>query len=271
MHGIGNDFIVLDAFEDNELPPDLSHFARLSCDRRRGVGGDGLLVLEKGAASAIQMRMWNPDGSVSEMCGNGLRCVVQLASERGYIGSEPVDVETGAGTLRADVHGAGLVKINMGQYRVAPAEIPMNASGDEFLSQPIGDGFLGSAISMGNPHLVIFVPNVGEIDLDILGPKLENHPLFPERTNVHFVEVAGHGHLIQRTWERGAGVTLACGTGACACAVAGFLNGSSERSVTIELPGGKLFIEVQDNREVIMTGPTRTVFRGEFEFVSDVN
>jgi diaminopimelate epimerase len=264
MHGIGNDFILLDGV-GAELPKaDFQAVSQAVNDRRFGIGGDGLILVEKGAEAPFRMRMFNPDGSESEMCGNGIRCFAKLLKQRGYIGAGSVDVETGAGTLTLFLEQNGWVKVDMGPARLTRGEIPMSGPADEkFIDQPVGE-YLGTAVSMGNPHLVIFVEGVQAIDLERIGPVLEHHDVFPNRVNVHFVQRLDALHLVQRTWERGAGITLACGTGACAVGVAGFLTGRSERNVDIKLPGGHLQIEYLESGHVLMSGPAETVFLGEW-------
>ena len=263
MQGIGNDFIVLDAIRNPELPGDLAEFARQTCDRRLGVGGDGVLILDRDGSGSLRMRMLNPDGSASEMCGNGLRCVAVLAHANGYVGDETTfPIETGAGTLAIEILDADNVRVNMGTYSLSPADIGLVWSGDRFVNELISKSMRGTAVSMGNPHLVIFTPDVAAIELDHVGPILENHPWFTHRTNVHFVQVESRSQLIQRTWERGAGITLACGTGACACAVAAKVNNLSDRSVDIDLPGGRLHVDVDEFQTVRMTGPAKVVYEG---------
>lgn len=264
-HGIGNDFVMVDAFTET-LPDDLASLARSTCDRKFGIGGDGLILLSPGEKEALRMRMFNPDGSESEMCGNGIRCLALFARDLGKAGEGTVPVETGAGTLTVEVLPEDKVRVDMGPARLAPSEIGMaGVSDDHFVNQPLdGSEFCGTAISMGNPHVVIFTDDVASVDLPQVGPGLEHHAHFPARVNVHFVQVVDRNTLIQRTWERGAGVTLACGTGACSVAVAGFLNGHSERDVTVRLPGGDLQIEYREDGRVFMTGPAEKVFDGEW-------
>lgn len=261
MQGLGNDFVVLDALRD-EPTGDLSGFARLVCDRRRGVGGDGLLLLERGDAAPFRMRMWNPDGSESEMCGNGLRCAAALLRERGYASGE-ARIETGAGNLTATFVGSD-VAVDMGFARLTRGEIGMAGPPDERFVEAEIEGETATAVSMGNPHLVLFVPDMDAVPLERKGPDLEGHPLFPDRTNVHFVQILGPDEARVRVWERGAGATLACGTGACAVAVAGVETGRLARRSTIRLPGGPLTIDVSGNRRVTMTGPASVVFEGAF-------
>ena len=264
MHGIGNDFILLDGVGAQLPEANFQALAQAVNDRRFGIGGDGLILVEKGSDAPFRMRMFNPDGSESEMCGNGIRCFAKLLRDRGYSSPGSVDVETGAGTLSLSVEDNGWVKVDMGPARLTRREIPMTGPADEtFIDQPVGE-YHGTAVSMGNPHLVIFVDDVEGIDLERIGPLLEHHQLFPNRVNVHFVQRVDAQHLVQRTWERGAGITLACGTGACAVGVAGLLTDRSERSVDIKLPGGHLKIEYLENGRVLMSGPAETVFLGEW-------
>lgn len=263
MQGIGNDFVVLDALRGDLPPLDPATLAPLICDRRRGVGGDGVLLVERGDTAPFRMRMWNPDGSESEMCGNGLRCAAVLLRERGYA-SESAAIETRAGVLKVQFVGED-VAVDMGIARLTQGEIGMAGPADErFVESDLGDGTLGTAVSMGNPHLVIFVEDVDAVSLEARGRELERHSLFPQRTNVHFVQVLSADEARVRVWERGAGATLACGTGACAVAVAGVETGRLSRRSTVNLPGGSLTIEVGEDRRVTMTGPAVTVFEGNW-------
>ncbi len=259
--GLGNDFVVLDALRD-ALPEDFPALARLACDRRLGIGGDGLLLLERGDVAPFRMRMWNPDGSESEMCGNGLRCAAAVLRERGYA-SDDMTIETGAGPLRARVVGDEFA-VDMGVARLTRGEIGMVGDSGKIFVEADLDGETATAVSMGNPHLVLFVADVAAVDLDRRGPGLERHALFPQRTNVHFVQIMGPDEARVRVWERGAGATMACGTGACAVAVAGVETGRLARRSTVRLPGGPLTIEVGEDRRVTMTGPARIVFEGAF-------
>lgn len=264
MHGIGNDFVMVDTLRDGLPHADLRELAVKVNDRRFGIGGDGLILLERGESSPFRMRMFNPDGSESEMCGNGIRCFAKLLREHGHTSDSRIPVDTGAGRLLLDLLGDGRVCVDMGKARLTRAEIPMTGPPNEtFIDQPIG-GYLGTAVSMGNPHLVIFVDDVAEVDLASEGSRLEHDEHFPNRTNVHFVQVLGEGLLQQRTWERGAGATLACGTGACATAVAAFLTKRAPRKSIVRLPGGTLEIEYREDGGVLMTGPAATVYEGEW-------
>ena len=265
MHGIGNDFVMVDATKP--LPSlDWVSTAKAVCDRRHGVGGDGLILALDGD-KGLQMRMFNPDGSESEMCGNGIRCFALFARDQGLTSAADIPVETGAGRLVLTVLDGGRVRVDMGKARLTPEEIGMDWDGGQsFIDQPVnalGHEFHGTAVSMGNPHLVLLVENAAAFPLSEFGPVLEHLPLFPRRVNVHFVQVLDRGHIIQKTWERGAGITLACGTGACASAVATILNDRTDRQVRVTLPGGDLEIDYQPDGTVFMTGPAETVFQGE--------
>ncbi len=266
MQGIGNDFVMVDTLQD-ELPEiDIASLARAINDRRLGVGGDGLILMEKGETAPFKMRMFNPDGSESEMCGNGIRCFVRLLKDHNHLAADTVSVETGAGTLNLELKPSGLVTVDMGIARLTRGEIGMTGPSDErFVEQPVDRGWLGTAVSMGNPHLVVFLEDVKAIDLRDAGSRLENLSIFTNRTNVHFVQVLSRNSLLQRTWERGAGATLACGTGACACAVAATLTGRSDRDVEVQLPGGSLQLRVAEDWRVFMTGPAETVFEGVWQ------
>jgi diaminopimelate epimerase len=262
MQGIGNDFIVVDALSSDYAPANPSAFARKVNDRRFGVGGDGLVILDRGAEAPFRMRMFNPDGSESEMCGNAVRCIARLIRERGYSDAEQIPIETGSGLLRLETTSSGSVRVDMGPAILAMGQIPMVGDpAQSFIDQPI-EGYRATAVSMGNPHLVIFVDDVNNVDLEILGARFETHRLFPNRINVHFAQVMDRSSIVQRTWERGAGVTLACGTGACAVGVAAKITGRADSPIDIRLPGGHLQIEVDADLRVHMTGPAETVFEG---------
>ncbi len=264
MHGIGNDFVMVDTLANGYPGGDLSDLSRQVNDRRFGIGGDGLILVEKGESAPFRMRMFNPDGSESEMCGNGIRCFAKLLRDHGHTSETCVPVDTGAGRLVVELLPDGRVRVDMGKARLNRADIPMlGDGGDTFLEQPVG-GYVGTAVSMGNPHLVIFLDDVAKVDLAAEGSLLERSEWFPNRTNVHFAQVLGQGILLQRTWERGAGATLACGTGACSVAVAAFLTGRSSRKSEVRLPGGSLEIEYLEDGRVLMTGPAATVFDGEW-------
>lgn len=268
MQGIGNDFVMVDTINEPLPSLDLVDLARKTNDRKFGIGADGLILVERGATAPFRMRMFNPDGSESEMCGNGIRCFAKMLRDKGHLQGDAVDVETGAGTLHLEIKPGGMVQVNMGMARLTRGEIGMTGEPSEIYQDVPTETMLGTlpatAVSMGNPHLVLFVADAASVPLSVIGPELEHHPLFPRRTNVHFIQPLDRKTLIQKTWERGAGATLACGTGACASAVAAFLTGRANRAVEMQLPGGSLFIEYLESGEVLMTGPAETVFEGEF-------
>ena len=268
MHGIGNDFVMVNGFQESIPEHELADVSKAVCDRKFGVGSDGLILALPGKDSPFRMRMFNPDGSESEMCGNGVRCFIKFLHDERLTQEREVPVETGAGELQLVLRDDGQVQVDMGLARLKRGEIGMTGPASEtFVDAPVNildQEFRGTAVGMGNPHLVIFSPNVADINLRVLGPALENLSLFPARVNVHFVQVVHPGHIVQRTWERGAGITLACGTGACACAVASYLNGHTGRAVDVKLPGGTLQIYYREDERVYMTGPAETIFSGEF-------
>jgi diaminopimelate epimerase len=269
MHGLGNDFIVLDEFEQ---PAGVVYAdtARKLCDRRRGAGGDGLLVLQSTQQADLRMRIFNADGSEAEMCGNGIRCLAKYAFETGYVTRETMTVRTEAGLkniwLITDGGAVREICVDMGAPILKPELVPVLAKQELAVEEKIevnGRTFIFTAVSMGNPHCVIFVPAAAEIDLEAIGPLLERHELFPRRTNVEFAQVENRHEVILRVWERGAGATQACGTGACAAVVAGVLEGRLERESLAHLPGGTLRVAWQDSGAVLMSGPAAYVFRGE--------
>jgi diaminopimelate epimerase len=226
MHGIGNDFVLIDGIAHPIDAGVAIAMARKMGDRHFGVGSDGLILADKAPDGALRMRMWNPDGSESEMCGNGIRCFAKFVKDLGYATGNFIPVETGAGKLVLEILESGQVRVDMGSARLTRGEIGMSGPPSEsFIDQQVeiepGMTLPGTAVSMGNPHLVLFTADVASVPLDKWGPQLEHHPSFPNRVNVHFVQADLPTRLIQRTWERGAGATLACGTGACAVGVAG--------------------------------------------------
>ncbi|MFN3429434.1 MAG: diaminopimelate epimerase [Candidatus Sericytochromatia bacterium] len=264
--GTGNDFLLIDGLKG--LPDvDWAAFARRWCDRHYGVGGDGVILVLEGQSAPFAMRVINADGSEPEMCGNGLRCFVKYLADRGLAPMGPFDVETGAGTLRPEVLPDGRVRVEMGAPILERSRIPMaGPEAAQVVEEPIAVGaesFLVTAVSMGNPHAVIFVPDAGAVPLAEWGPALERHPSFPARTNVEFTEVLNRREARMRVWERGAGPTLACGTGACATLVAGVLTGRLDREATIHLPGGPLAIAWPEGGPIVMTGAAEAVFEGE--------
>ncbi|MCS7002908.1 MAG: diaminopimelate epimerase [Dehalococcoidia bacterium] len=273
MHGIGNDFALVDA---RAVAADWPSLAQRMCDRHYGVGADGLILLQESDHADATMRMFNPDGSEAEMCGNGIRCLARFAIE---IGAVPADrdtlsVQTGAGTLAVTLHReAGRVRsvtVDMGAPRLHPADIPVDtalASGDRVMDYPlrVGDHTIRvTAVSMGNPHAVAFVDSVADYPLAAIGPQVERHPFFPRRVNFEIAHVRDRRHVDARVWERGAGLTLACGTGACATMVAAFLHGLVDDEVEVQLPGGPLTIRWPGNGAVLMRGGADLVFWGDW-------
>lgn len=274
MHGLGNDFIFLDYFKNEKPALDFPGLAVKLCDRNFGIGGDGLVLILSSSVAHARMQIFNSDGSEPEMCGNAIRCFAKYLYERGLVAENTLTVETlrGVLTLRLEIN-AGVVDsvtVDMGEPILKPELVPTAGSGEVILNQPLTVGnkeYLITAVSMGNPHCITFVDNALEIPLQEIGPKLETHAFFPRNTNVEFVQVVDRGEVIMRVWERGAGPTLACGTGACATAVACVLNGKTDRKVRVRLPGGNLYIEWGEDNHLYMTGPAAEVFGGEFKLV----
>ncbi len=289
MQGIGNDYVYVNGF-DEPLPKDPASLARRIADRHFGVGGDGLILIcpsDNGADA--RMRMFNADGSESEMCGNGLRCVAKYVHDHGIKRADSLRIQTGRGILAVDLELKGgkvdRVRVNMGEPILEagqiPAKVPGVKPGERVIDyrygfklvdledpdQPVDPGIEEAltCVSMGNPHAVFYCKKVAEVDLRGLGPILEHHEMFPQRINVHFVTVQSPEEVTMRTWERGSGITLACGTGACAVCVAGALTGRSHRRIKAHLPGGDLELEWREaDNHVYMTGPAVEVFSGEW-------
>ncbi len=274
MHGLGNDFVVIGALDEILVPEEkLRDFACFVCDRHFGIGADGVIWILPSEVADFKMRIFNPDGSEAEMCGNGIRCAVKWFYERDYAKSPTVRVETLAGIktvwVQAREGKATAITVDMGEPIFEPSRIPTNLGEErQAINVPLhveGVGnFLVSAVSMGNPHCVIFASNIDSLPIEEIGPKIECHPAFPQRTNVEFVEVISRNELKVRVWERGAGLTLACGTGACASLAVAVKTERSDRIAQVQLPGGKLMIEWRDDGRIYMTGPATEVFCGEF-------
>ncbi len=265
-HGLGNDFILIDAreFEDKLEWKSLS---KRFCNRRTGIGADQLLLLCESKIAEFRMRIFNQDGSEVEMCGNGIRVFANYIWKRGLSESSHLEVETLAGIIRPEKISQGMVRVDMGEYSLSPENIPVKLNGESVIDHPLNVNdkeFLITCVSMGNPHTVIVVKNLMEFPVSIYGPIIETHPLFPRRTNVEFVEPVGDNHFMVRVWERGAGETPACGTGACAVGIAMKIKKIGGEISRITLPGGELHIEIKDKR-VFMTGPTEEVFEGYIE------
>ncbi len=267
MHGIANDYVVLNGFK--HAIPHAGRLAKELCDRRFGVGSDGLLVVLPGKSADFRMRMINPDGTEAEMCGNGIRCFGKYVYDHGLTGKKRITVETLAGTKTLDLAVGGgkvkSVKVDMGEPGLERPEIPMTGKGravNETLKVG-GWSFRFTSVSMGNPHCVIFVPRVKDFPVTELGPQIETHKWWPKKVNVEFVEVVSRKEVIQRTWERGAGETWGCGTGASAVCVAGVLTGRTDRKILNHLLGGDLTLEWGKDNHVFKTGPAVEVFEGE--------
>ncbi|MGL6073340.1 MAG: diaminopimelate epimerase [Fimbriiglobus sp.] len=276
MHGLGNDYVYVDGFHD-ELPSDPARTSIAVSDRHFGIGSDGLILIVPSERADARMRMFNADGSESEMCGNGLRCVAKYVYDHGIAKKPQLTLETGRGLLTVDLEIEGdkavRVRVNMGTPILDAARIPSTLP-DPNINLPLptlpGDwqqaaGLIPTmtCVSMGNPHVVIYCANVAAIPLETVGPILENASCFTKRINVHFVQVHSTEEATMRTWERGSGITLACGTGACAVAVAGVLTGRTGAKLLAHLPGGDLTLEwAGGEKPVFMTGPATEVYSG---------
>lgn len=272
MHGTGNDYIYVNGFEEKLENP--SEAAVKLSDRRFGIGSDGLILILPSDVADCRMEMFNADGSIGKMCGNGIRCVAKYVYDRGLVKKDVLRVETRSGVktlqLRVEDGKVASVRVNMGQPELDPEKIPVLFSKDRMVDEevytPSGNVWRVTCVSMGNPHAVIFVDDVEGLDLPAIGPEMEKHAMFPERANIEFVQVTGPHEVQMRVWERGSGETLACGTGACACAVASVLTGKTDRDVTVHLRGGDLHIFWDpDTDDVYMEGPAAFVFDGTVE------
>ncbi len=272
MHGAGNDYVYVNCFDQSLEDP--AAVARQVSDRHFGIGSDGLILIMPSEVADVRMRMFNADGSEAEMCGNGIRCVAKYAFDHGLVNALEIRVETGNGVLPltmfpGDQGRIARVRVNMGRPGLTRQEIPMVApSLEQVVEVPLevaGETYRVTCVSMGNPHAVVYVDHVETFPVEKIGPLIENHACFPRRTNVEFVQVVSPDEVIQRTWERGAGETLACGTGASAVTVAGVLTGKTRARIVNHLRGGDLEMEWLENGPVMMTGPAVEVFSGEFD------
>ena len=269
MHGLGNDYVYVNCFKEQvDNAPALSRYVS---DRHFGVGSDGLILICPSGKADFRMDMYNADGSQAEMCGNGIRCVAKYVYDYGLTDQTEISVETLAGIkylkLTVEDGKVSKVRVNMGEPILDPALIPVNVPDQPPVRVPIeagGKKWEMTCVSMGNPHAVVFIDKVSDLDIEAVGPAFENHSLFPRRTNTEFVELLDREHANMRVWERGSGETLACGTGACAVGVACVLNGLTEDKLTVHLLGGDLeiFWDRQEN-QVYMTGPATGVFDGD--------
>ena len=271
MHGCGNDYVYVNLFEEKIADP-----AKVSIavsDRHFGIGSDGLITIGPSDIADFRMRIYNADGSEAEMCGNGIRCVAKYVYDHKMTDKKEITIETGAGvkTLQLTVADGkvSLVRVDMGEPILKPDLIPVDASGEQVVDEPIeveGREWKMTCVSMGNPHAVIFVEDTDNFPLEEVGPLFENNPIFPRRVNAEFVELVSPTYAKMRVWERGTGETLACGTGTCATAVACILNGKTEDEVTVKLLGGELIIRWDRDANIIyMTGSAKVVFDGEIE------
>lgn len=284
MHGLGNDYVYVDCFAQPP-PRDPVGLAKGISDRHFGVGSDGLILIGPSERGDARMRMFNADGSEAEMCGNGVRCVAKYVWDHGLSSNNPLRIETGRGVLTLQLHTKGgkveRVTVDMGEPILDADKIPTTLPGPRVVDCPLpaqsdetmkgllkdcGGEPRATCVSMGNPHAVLYCSRViRRVALEVLGPWLETVPFFPRRANIHFVQVHSPTEVTMRTWERGSGVTLACGTGACAVAVAGVLTGRGGREITAHLPGGDLQLRWNESdSHVFMTGPAAEVFSGEW-------
>ena len=269
MHGIGNDYVYVNCFEESvKNPAEVSKFVS---NRHFGIGSDGLILISPSAIADFRMNIYNADGSQAEMCGNGIRCVAKFVYDYGLTDKTEISVETLAGIkyLRLQVENGKVasVEVNMGAPILEPKEIPVAVEESPVVNVPVevkGKIYHMTCVSMGNPHAIIFMNNVKDLDIEAIGPYFENHTVFPKRTNTEFVEVLDRNTVNMRVWERGSDETLACGTGACATTVACILNDKTENEVTVHLLGGDLKIRWdREANQVYMTGPATVVFDGE--------
>lgn len=269
MHGIGNDYVYVNCFKEEIENP--SELARFVSNRNFGVGSDGLILIRPSEKADFQMDMYNSDGSQAEMCGNGIRCVGKYVYDYGLTDKTQITVDTLAGIKYLDLTvedgKVSKIRVNMGEPILKPELVPVISPEDPAVDIPIevkGKKYNMTCVSMGNPHAVIFMDHVKDLDIEVIGPYFENHTCFPKRTNTEFVEILDRNTVNMRVWERGAGETLACGTGACATAVACVLNDKTEDKITVHLLGGDLQIEWdRETNQIYMTGPATTVFDGK--------
>ena len=268
MHGLGNDYVYVNCFEEKiDNPPAVARFVS---DRHFGIGSDGLIMINPSKTADFEMEMYNADGSRGEMCGNGIRCVAKYVYDYGLTDKTQISVETLGGIKYLDLTvedgKVSLVKVDMGKPELKSDLIPIISENEKVIDEPIevdGQVYHMTGVSMGNPHTVIYVDDVKNLDLEKIGPKFENHERFPKRINTEFVHCIDRNTVEMRVWERGSGETLACGTGACAVAVASILNNLTDTRVTVKLLGGDLQIEWDREKDrVFMTGPATVVFDG---------
>lgn len=271
MHGLGNDYVYVNCFDEKLSNP--SKVAAYVSDRHTGIGSDGLILIKPSKKADFEMEMYNADGSRGEMCGNGIRCVGKYVYDYGLTDKTAISVETLGGIKRLKLTARDgkvqLIKVDMGSPRFRPKEIPILSDGERVIDMPLtvqGKEYRITGVSMGNPHAVVYVDDVKGLTLEKIGPAFESHERFPQRMNTEFVRVLDQNTVEMRVWERGSGETMACGTGACAAAVASILKGLTKENVTVKLLGGELKIEWDRKTDTVyMTGPAATVFDGEID------
>ena len=271
MHGCGNDYVYVNCFEETIENP--SEVARFVSDRHFGIGSDGMILICPSEIADFRMAMYNLDGSEGKMCGNGVRCIAKYVYDHQLTDKTRISLETLGGIKYLDLNikdgKVETVKVDMGESILTPADIPVNLSGDTIINEPVeveGSIWNITCISMGNPHAVVFVDDTKSLNLEKIGPAFEKHPIFPEQVNTEFVHVIDRKTVDMRVWERGSGETFACGTGACATAMACILNGKTEDEVLVHLVGGDLLIQYdRKTNHIFMTGPATEVFSGEIQ------
>ncbi len=273
MHGAGNDYVYVNAFEEKLPEQDLPRIAVMVSDRHTGIGGDGMILICPSVKADFRMRMFNADGSEAEMCGNGIRCVGKYVYDHGLAGSCDITVETLGGMKRLQLNPGSdgkiaTVRVDMGEPRFRPEQIPVDLAGESAFgvtAETTEGSWTLNCVSMGNPHAVTFVSDTANLDMPRIGPHLESHMLFPKRCNIEFAHVLDRKNIRMRVWERGSGETLACGTGACATAVVAIRLGLVDSPVNLHLLGGMLTIEWPGAGSVFMTGPATEVFSGDID------
>ena len=271
MEGLGNDYIYLDCISNKLNVNNISELAKFVSNRHLGIGSDGLILLCKSEVADIKMRMFNSDGTEAEMCGNGIRCVGKLAYDKKIVTRDQITVETLAGLKTLKLHiedgKVNLITVDKGEPILEPRKIPVISDNNKLSIKKDDLDFDFTCVSMGNPHAITIVNNVEKINIKKYGPLLEQDFHFPNKANIEFAQIIDKNHIKMRVWERGAGETYACGTGACATCVACYIDGLTERSVEIQLLGGNLQIDWnQENNHIYMTGPAKTICEGEFEY-----
>lgn len=268
--GAGNDFVIVNGFKNKII--DYAQAAIEVCDRHFGIGADGLVIILPSQKADFEMRIFNADGSEAEMCGNVTRCVAKYVYKQNLTTKTRIAIETKAGIIKPELimknNQIDIVRVNMGEPRLKATGIPVSGFKEQqVINIPLSIGMITyniTCVSMGNPHCVIFVEDITKINLEEIGPLIENHPMFPKKTNVEFAEIKDKEYIRMRVWERGAAITMACGTGSCATLVAAVLNHKANRKAVLSLDGGELFIEWAEDNCVYMTGPAEEVFMGQY-------